>query len=141
MKIFKILFFYGCICVLTNAFGQDSTAQMSIKISPQHLLVRALRLDFDYRFAKSKHALVLGSAYYTGLYKASPTGLFDEISGFGFELSHKIFLTEQNFFLNELRFYASYGLNVQQIKAKIFELDFCEKIDEDGLNQIYFGPI
>lgn len=129
-------------------FSQDSTAHFSIKSNPQHLIVRAIRLDFEYIFKKSRHGIVIAPSIFTGLYKTSSVlnisngneYISDKISGWGVEILHKIYILniDDDFDLKH-KIYIAYGVNQQFVKAEIYERGYFEELNTDGLNQIYFG--
>ncbi|TAF75805.1 MAG: hypothetical protein EAZ53_04975 [Bacteroidetes bacterium] len=147
MKLKKPLLIF-CIFVSAIAQAQDTTAHFSIKLNPQHLLVRAFRLDFEYMFKKSIHGIVLAPSLYTGLYKTSSVVsasnnneyVSDKISGWGVELFHKIYvLNIKDDFEMRHKVYLSYGINQQFIKAQIYDIGYYELQNADGINQIYYG--
>lgn len=147
MKPKKLLLIL-CIYFSAIAQAQDTTAHFSIKLNPQHLLVRAFRLDFEYMFKKSIHGIVFAPSLYTGLYKTSSVVstsnnneyVSDKISGWGVELLHKIYvLNIMENIESRHKVYACYGINQQFIKAKIYDIGYYEEQNADGINQIYYG--
>lgn len=146
-----ILVFFICVLINSNAQNanvKDSSAHFSIKTNPQHLLVRAFRLDFEYTFKKSIHGIVVAPSLYTGLYKTSSVisasnnneYVSDKISGWGLELLHKIYvLNIRENIESRHKVYVCYGINQQLIKAQIYDIGYYEQQNTDGINQIYYG--
>lgn len=147
MKKLKLFFLLILLSIFT-VFSQDSTAHFSIKVSPQHFIVRAFRLDFEYMFKKSIHGIVIAPSLYTGLYKTSSVAnivnsnefVSDIISGWAVELMHKIYIININDdFEMQHKVFLGYGLNQHFIKAKIYDKGFYEEQNADEISQIFYG--
>lgn len=135
--------------IKTTAYSQykDSTA-FGISTHPIYWFQNGLRVDAEARLApKSRHWLVGGAMYYNGpvnlagdanVAPTSPnkTDNEDKMSGYGFELQHKIFLNSKKY----TNIYFAYGPVIKQYEINFQEANWATK-NIDGVEFMVYDPL
>jgi hypothetical protein len=112
-----------------------------IKLSPQHLFVNTVQLEFEKRLNKnSKHSLVFSSRYTYGSadYVNTLNGRTDEIdsqtkvNGYGVALQHRIYLIDK---IPRIPYgmYVAYGVEYHNFQINFVRDGYGKEVDEDGL--------
>ncbi len=130
----KILFLLFPFFIIQNGFSQDIDAkspQYFFSISPQYIVINGFRVDFEKRFKESVHGIVFSPTYYLGTIDYdhllnssyySETNAEYELSGFGFEIGHKIYSDKS--WSKNINWYQSYSLTYNHLNMDYSSLDW-----------------
>jgi len=119
---------------INKVYAQDSTARVSIKLSPQHLIPNIFRLEAEY-LLNQKHGIAIAPL----LQFKSIGHKDDNIFGFGLELLHKIYLKKDAKAFDNI--YFGYGLNYSHYNTKFRYFGWVNTLDPDGLQILRYQQI
>ncbi|MDO6390062.1 hypothetical protein Q4E40_07995 [Pontibacter sp. BT731] len=139
--VVKLLFFSSLLQGNAQALEAASDKTISIKFSPQHLLINGLHLYLE-RIPEqgSRHGFVFSPRAYNG--KAKTVDLFagrnwedsedDRVLGYGAEVQHKIYINNYTS-PDKSRVYLAYGVNYHHFNLEFKREGWVKEMDPEGL--------